>query len=155
MTVNIQGMGSMGGIGSFPPPPRSRPLTDEQKSLVQSTLAEYDSESLTAEDAKEILSTFREAGIRPGQELRQAIEDAGFDEKQLLELARPEGGPKPPPGHGPQGSSTIDVSALQSLQTILSQYNLSDLSSDEETDLLNQLNSSGLVRSGYMIDLTA
>ncbi|MBL8093801.1 MAG: hypothetical protein JNL73_06495 [Anaerolineales bacterium] len=155
MMGNIQGTGSMDGLGSFPRPHRSHPLTDAQKSLVQSTLADYDSETLTADDAKEILSTFREAGIRPGQELRQAIEETGFDEKQLLELARPEGGQQPPPGRGPQGSSTLDVSALQSLQTILSQYNLSDLSSDEETDLLNQLNRSGLVRSGDMIDLTA
>lgn len=155
MMGNIQGAASMGGIGSFSPPPRSHPLTDEQKSLVQSTLAEYDSENLTADDAKKILNTFREAGIRPGKELRQAIEDAGFDEKQLLDLAGPEGGQKPPPSRGVPGSANVDVSALQSLQNILSQYNLSDLSADEETGLLDQLNNSGLVRSGYMIDLTA
>lgn len=155
MMGNIQGAASMGGIGSFPLPPRSHPLTDEQKSLVQFTLAEYDSENLTADDAKKILNTFREAGIRPGKELRQAIEDAGFDEKQLLDLAGPEGGQKPPSSRGVQGSSNVDVSALQSLQNILSQYNLSDLSADEETGLLDQLNNSGLVRSGYMIDLTA
>ncbi|HRE28203.1 MAG TPA: hypothetical protein PK954_16300, partial [Anaerolineales bacterium] len=60
MMGNIQGAGSMGGIGAFSQPPASRPLTDEQKSLVESTLAEYDSENLSAEDAKEILNTFRE-----------------------------------------------------------------------------------------------
>ncbi len=159
MMSSIQGSGSMGGIGAFPPPP-SRPLTEEQTSLIQSTLAEYDAESLTAEDAKEILNTFREAGIKPGKELRQAIADAGFDEKELLELARPEGGPQGP--QGPRGgrgmqqsSSGIDVSALQSLQDILSQYDLSSLTADDESELLNQLNNSGLVRTGYMIDLSA
>ncbi len=160
MMGSIQGAGSMGGIGSFHSAPPSRPLTDEQKSLVQSTLSEYDAENLTAEDAKEILSTFREAGIRPGKELRQAISDAGFDEKSLMELARPEGAPEPPRGGGGHGraqgtSSGIDVSALKSLQDILSQYDLSSLSSEDETSLLSQLNNSGLVRSGSFIDLSA
>lgn len=157
MMSSIQGSGSMGGIGAFPPPPSSRPLTEEQTSLIQSTLAEYDAESLTAEDAKEILNTFREAGIKPGKELRQAIEDAGFDEKELLELAKPEGGPQGPRGGRgiQQSSSGIDVSALRSLQDILSQYDLSSLTADDESELLNQLNNSGLVRTGYMIDLSA
>lgn len=158
MMGNIQGAGSMGGIGAFPPPP-SRPLTEEQKSLVESTLAEYDAESLTTEDAKEILNTFREAGIRPGKELREAIEAAGFDEQALFELGRPEGAQQGP--HGPRGggrgmqAGSLDVSALQSLQDILSQYDLSSLSTDQESELLNQLNSAGLVRSGYIIDLSA
>ncbi len=158
MMGNIQGAGSMGGIGAFPQPPASRPLTEEQKSLVESTLAEYDAESLTTEDAREILTTFREAGIRPGKELREAIEAAGFDEQELLELGRPAGAPQGP--RGPRGGQAmqaggLDVSALQSLQDILSQYDLSSLSTDQESELLNQLNNSGLVRSGYIIDLSA
>lgn len=164
MMSSIQGSGSMGGIGSFPPPPPSRPLTDDQTSLVQATLADYDAETLTTEDARTILDTFRQAGIRPGKELRQAIQDAGFDEKQLLELARPEGAPEGGPQGGPQGlrgargassSSTIDLSALQSLQNVLSNYDLSSMSDEDETNLLSQLNSAGLIRTGYMIDLSA
>lgn len=164
MMSSIQGTGPLGGIGSFPPPPQSRPLTDDQKSLVQSTLAEHDAENLTADDAREILDTFRQAGIRPGRELRQAIQDAGFDEKKLLDLARPEdapeggpqGGPQGPRGnHGARSSSNVDLSALQSLQSILNNYDLSSMSDEDETNLLSQLNSAGLVRTGYMIDLSA
>lgn len=164
MMSSIQGTGSLGGIDSFPPPPQSRPLTDDQKSLVQSTLAEHDAENLTADDAREILDTFRQAGIRPGRELRQAIQDAGFDEKKLLDLARPEGAPEGGPQGGPQGprsnhgarsSSNVDLSALQSLQSILNNYDLSSISDEDETNLLSQLNSAGLVRTGYMIDLSA
>ncbi len=164
MMSSVQGGGSMGGIGSFSPPPPSRPLTDDQKSLVQSTLADYDSESLTADDARTILDTFRQAGIRPGKELRQAIQDAGFDEKKLLDLARPEGAPEGGPqgglqgprgGHRTNSSSSLDMSALQSLQSILNKYDLSSMSDEDETSLLTQLNNAGLVRTGYMIDLSA
>lgn len=164
MMSSIQGAGSMGGIGSFPPPPPSRPLTDDQKSLISSTLSQYDPDDLTAEDAKTILDTFREAGIRGGKETRQAIQDAGFDEKKLLELARPEGAPEGGPQGGPQGprgsrgtnsSTGIDLSALQSLQSILNKFDLSSMSDEDESSLLTQLNKAGLVRTGYMIDLSA
>ena len=162
MMSSIQGAGSMGGIGSFPPP--SRPLTSDQKSLISDTLSGYDPDSLTAEDARKILDTFREAGIRGGKETRQAIQDAGFDEKKLLDLARPEGAPEGGPQggpHGPRGargsnsSSSLDMSALQSLQSILNKYDLSSMSDEDESNLLTQLNNAGLVRTGYMIDLSA
>ena len=70
-------------------------LTDEQVETVKSILSEYDSEALTADDAKAIHEAFREAKLPRGKGLNTAITDAGFDSEKLRELDpppdRPEG----------------------------------------------------------------
>lgn len=77
-------------------------------------------------------------------------------------LARPEGccPPGPPPGGGPVGgpaggpgggfgaAGSVNKSALQTLQSILQQYDLTNLSSDQETELLGKLNESACCRAG-------
>lgn len=135
----------------------SQPLTDEQKSKVQSILSDYDSSKLTNEDAKSIFQSFREAGIRPGAGLRDAITSAGFDAEKLRTLAKPDGRHT----HKQNSVSTstsdgeIDTTALKSLQSILNQFDLTNLSADEQKDLLTQLNDAGLMQSGNIIDLSA
>ena len=47
------------------------------------------------------------------------------------------------------------MKALKSFSEILEGYDLSNLSSEEEENLMNQLTSSGLMRTGVMLDLTA
>jgi hypothetical protein len=49
----------------------------------------------------------------------------------------------------------VNNSTLQTLQEILSEYDLTDLSEEEEQDLLSTLTGSGLMKSGYLIDLSA
>ena len=64
-------------------------LSDEQKARVVSILSQYDSSSLTVEDAKAINNAFREAGIRKGPGQREAIEAAGFDARKISTLDPP------------------------------------------------------------------
>ena len=73
-------------------------LTDEQKAAVKSILSKYTASSLTADDAKAIHRSFRDAGVRPGPGLREAITSAGFDPEKLRELD------PPPERKGPDGS---------------------------------------------------
>lgn len=159
MTETVQGIGLMYGTEGFSMP---QPLTDEQKSQIQSVLSSYDPKNLTADDAKAIFKSFREAGIQPGPGMRDAITNAGFDADQLRSLARPQGhhGHHPHQGGETNGAGTgngqgLDVAALKSLQSILSKYDLSNLSSDQQSSLLTQLNGAGLMKSGYTIDLSA
>ena len=64
-------------------------LSDEQKARVVSILSQYDSTSLTVENAKAINNAFREAGIRKGPGQREAIEAAGFDARKISTLDPP------------------------------------------------------------------
>jgi hypothetical protein len=156
MVDSISSANSAAGLGRFP---TAQALTDDQKEKIQSILSQYDPSNITADDAKAIFKSFKDAGIQPAAGMKEAITTAGFDADKLRSLARPEGGP--PPGGQPSQtgstskSKTLDVTSLQSLQTILSQYDLSNLSDNQQTDLLSQLNQAGLIQSGKLIDLSA
>jgi hypothetical protein len=139
-----------------------RTLSDDQKQTVQNILSNYDSSKITAADAKSIFKSFEEAGIK-GAGLREAITTAGFDADQVWSLAHD--GQKPPQGGGPGGPggpgggaggpSKVNSSALQALQTILNQYDLSNMSDEKEQDLMSQLQDTGLLQSGSLLNLGA
>lgn len=67
-------------------------LTEEQTAEITEILSVYDPSSLTAEEARQIHTAFRNAGIRPGPEMRETIEACGFDPQTLRQL-------DPPPSH--------------------------------------------------------
>jgi len=129
-------------------------LTESQKTQVQSILSEYDASSLTNDDLDAINQAFRDADIRPSAGLRQTIESAGFDPDQLRSRGGPQGagGSRPP---RPQSGGEINVQALQSLQEILANYDLSNLTAAKESSLTEQLIDSGLLRTGVVLDVTA
>jgi len=150
MVSSIQGMGSMMGMDQM----RSvSSLTDEQKQKISDILSQYDPENVTEDDAKAIFQAFKDAGITPAKGMKEAIEAAGFDADDLRSKGMPDKGQMPPPPPSSSGTSGVNVSALQSLQDILSEYDLSDMSEDEQSQLLSQLQEQGLMNPGYIIDL--
>ncbi len=155
MVSNIQANSAPHRFEGLPAP---QPLTEEQTAQIKSILSEYDADSLTAADAKDIFGAFREARIRPGPGLAEAIEAAGFDAEQLRTLGRPEGVPESRGPRGPQGAGSaqeLNVTARQSLQTILNQFDPTQLLDDQAADLLTQLNQAGRLPSGNMLDRRA
>jgi phosphatidylethanolamine-binding protein (PEBP) family uncharacterized protein len=70
-------------------PVESESLTAEQKNRVKAILSKYSESSLTATDAKAINNSFREAGMRNGPGLQQAIKDAGFVPEKITALDPP------------------------------------------------------------------
>ena len=62
-------------------------LTDKQAQHIKDTLSKHDPNNLTKADAKEIVSSFREAGIRPSIALKQAMSREGFDAKEVAKNA--------------------------------------------------------------------
>ena len=82
-----------------PPPPRSEgaTLTDDQTDTVNSILSSYDADNLTESDAQEIAEQLKEAGINPSKSLSSVMNEAGFDSKNIAELAGLGKPPPPPP----------------------------------------------------------
>jgi hypothetical protein len=151
MVNQIQGMGSMMGGGmQF----KAEPLTADQKSQIQSILSQYDPDNVTEDDAKAIFQAFRDAGIKPSPGMKEAIEAAGFDADDMRTKGKPEGGaPPPPPPGGDNNSSGVNLSVLKSLQDILSEYDLTNMTQEDETGLLSKLQQQGFMNPGIMIDL--
>ncbi len=121
-TSNVSGNGS------------KNQLSDDQKELVSSILEDYDSNSLSQEDAVEIASAFAEAGINPSRDLANTMSESGFSAQEVGELAGVAGAvgmPPPPPGGmpppPPQNSEEEDtISSI--LETLL------NMGKDDEDD---------------------
>ncbi len=150
MVSSIQGMGSMMGMSGIMP--KMTELTSDQKSTISEILSNYDPENVSDEDAQAIFQAFKDAGITPAKGMKEAIEAAGFDAEDLRSRGMSDQGMPPPP---PQSSSSnsINVSALQSLQEILSQYDLTNLSETDQTSLVSALESSGFIYPGSVLDI--
>jgi hypothetical protein len=122
-------------------------LTDEQKATGQDILSKYDAENLTTDGADAIFEEMREADLPPGPGMKEAVEEAGFD----LEPFKPKGGPPPQGGVNQE----LDVESLQSLQTILNQFDLSNLSAEDEESLFTQIQAAGLMTPGNLFTIEA
>jgi len=109
-------------------------LSSYQKEYIGSLLENYDSSSLSADDAVQIVTALKDQGIAASEELAQYMDDAGFDAKEIGDLAsvsggiegggRPAGGPPPPQG-GNQSSEEEEEDYISELLDAL-------LSTDDE-----------------------
>jgi hypothetical protein len=138
-------VGSISG-GMMPPPPRVQSssgqssLTDDQLQTITDVLSEYDVDSLTSTDALTIVEAFQEAGISPGQELEEAMSEAGFDAQEIGQLAGVDdeqaGAPPPPPESSESVTLNISDQMLQDLNSLLDSYYSEDLSDEEKESTL-------------------
>ena len=139
-------------------------LTDKQSQLISDTLSKYDPNKLTEADAKEITSSFREAGIRPSKALKEAMSAQGFDAREVIKKSgiRPlkalkeammaEGLdakmlakkaelqlPKPGSSAGITESFNISENQLSELYKLLRQYHSDDSLDADRNSLLNSI----------------
>ena len=90
-------------------------LSSSQLETISSVLEDYDASNLSQSDAQSIVAAFEDAGIEPSAELASAMEEAGFDAREIGDLAGGKsGGGMPPP---PPAEETDSISSL--LDTLL------------------------------------
>jgi hypothetical protein len=152
--------------GSTPPPPPPRQssqetsLTEEQSTLISDTLSEYNVDNLSEADAQAIVDTFAEAGLTPGKEFADAIASAGFDAKEIGDLAGvgqsqdQSAGPPPPPPQSEGQGFTDEM--LTTLETLLSEYEGQGLDSDTIDSITSTMEDLfGLDKTGRLLDVNA
>ncbi|MRT92823.1 hypothetical protein [Ancylomarina sp. 16SWW S1-10-2] len=89
MTLNVSGLMAQERPERKPRQEQVETLTTKQIKKVNKILANYDSESLTADDAKALMKEIREAKIPGGEGVEKAFDEAGFDFEKIKELAPP------------------------------------------------------------------
>lgn len=159
-TVVVTLSGAHGAMGMGPIEQVS--LTSDQVSQVQDILSQYDAASITADDAHAINQALSDAGIRPGQALRETIESAGFDAEKLRTLGPPPGSdgrqrrPAPPRAtDGDRAPQGVDVQTLSTLKGSLNNHDLERMNSEDQQRLFGELRDAGLMSPGMMIELKA
>lgn len=136
----VGAVGASGGVNYTTEGSTRHTMSSEQKSKVESILSKYDSNSISQEDAKAISNSFKEAGIRPSSDLRQTIEDAGFDADEIRNLSSAEGvqgtqGKQPPPPPPRPAQNSEEESILSEILSTLLEID----SEDEDEQSLSQL----------------
>ena len=113
-------------------------LTDKQSQHIKETLSKYDPNNLTKADAKEIVSSFREAGIRPSKALKEAMSAEGFDAKTVAKKA---GLQHPHPSETAEKKKSLNISEnqLSELYKLLHQYHNDDSLDKDRNSLLNSI----------------
>ena len=129
-------------------------LSSEQKALIDEVLSNFDANSLSADDATAIVEAFSEAGISASGALASTMEAAGFDAKEVGDLAnvasttgtagtgggRPAGGPPPPP---PSAEDEEEVESIYDLLEAL-------LETDEEDETSSTITTNSMFSgTGY------
>lgn len=142
---------------------RGSSLSYEQQTLIEETLAKYDTSSLSESDAKEIVEIFSEAGIEPSKELETALSSIGFDAKEIGDLAgvgregsnpssggRPAGGPPPPPSE----EETLTITEL--LESLLEEEeeSSSNLTSSATTTTTSAYEDTSFTAFNTILDYT-
>lgn len=96
-------------------------LSSSQLDTVSSVLENYDASNLSQSDALEIVAAFKEAGIQPSSQLASAMEEAGFDAKEVGALAGAGGqgqaGGGPTGGGGGQGGQSASSEEYDVMDT--------------------------------------
>lgn len=79
-------------------PARTDLLDKDQTAAVNEILAKYDSKDVSEKEAKAIMAALKDAKIPPGKGMADAVNNAGFDFDELIELA-------PAPSRDKKGSN--------------------------------------------------
>lgn len=136
--------------------PRPQPITEDQKEFVESALAEFDPDNLTEDDAQAIVEAFKDAGIQPGKELAELMAEAGFDAKEVGDLAgvRPPG--PPPGGQGAIGGPIFTDEMLGTLESLLEEYGSDELDDEAKDSILQSMQEKfGLESSDHLFSVQA
>ncbi|WP_077283525.1 hypothetical protein [Cognaticolwellia aestuarii] len=131
------------GISMPPPPPRTQQnLTEEQQTFVTDTLAEFDADELSEEDALSIIDMFSQADIQPGAALEKVMSSAGFDAKSIGDIAAAADSSRPPPPPPKQSSDEISSMAdylAELLEETLAASQSESLSDEDKQAILAQV----------------
>ncbi len=94
LTLNFNSLMAQERPERKPPQEQVDTLTVKQTKTVNKILADYNSKSISADDAKTIMNAIRDAKVPGGEGVEKAINAAGFDFEIIRKLAPPPAKPK-------------------------------------------------------------
>lgn len=141
------------------PPPRTTQisLSEEQIEIISDTLAEFDPDNLSQADSMAIIERFNNAGIQPSKELAHAMDEAGFNAKNIGDAARTEdpstNGMAPPP---PQTDVSFSEEMTSTLEELLDEYSDKILTEKNKEEILSTMqNKFSLTKGNSLISIEA
>lgn len=153
----------------FASPSNGTALNTTQSESLLALLSNYDSKNISQSDAKDIVSSIREIGIKSGKGLGDLLNQTGFKPRELAQKAGLRQGdersaasqndvsgtngmpPPPPPAQTTEPNKFND--ALSSLSRLVEKYEGTELSDDDWSSLYQELGEEGLDVSRPLISI--
>lgn len=134
----------------------SAKLSEEQKSAAEEILAQYDPDSLSDDDVDAIKQQLRDAGVGPSRDLKDLLQEAGFDAEQFKPKG-PDGSAGGPggPGGPPPPPAGLSEDSLKTLASIFEAYDAENLTEDDLTEIQQKLIDAGIFGKGNVVDQQA
>lgn len=163
--VNVSNATAHVGVSAHTAPPREpQKLTESQKAKVNETLASYDPENLNAKDVAKIKETFKEEGILPSKELKDQVEEQGFDADVVVPAPEEQGAmvvPQKDEGMAPKAVQGYESVSKPSDESELALNVLEEIRASAFIEvppslesLIEDLRSRGDQMTGNLIDVT-
>lgn len=134
MISSVSSSGQMQKPMHKPPPP----MTQEQEETVSGILSNYDSSSISSTEFESMIEEIKDAGIIPSKDLRNMLEDSGFEIPE-------EGGPqgvkgeeKPPPP--------------EFMSELMNKLNSGEISEEEVQTFMQNLQNESDLENGSILD---
>lgn len=140
MSMSISSLSSNTALQFSRPAESDTPLTDDQKKKLTDILSKYDASSISKDGMKSLMEELKKADIKPGKEVREAMDAAGF---------KP---PEKPGGQAPDQTGQTNAQPPQFVLDFLQKAQSGSVSQDDITTLISSLQSTGKQAQGSLVD---
>jgi hypothetical protein len=115
-------------------------MSDDQKVAAAEIISRFDPKNMTAEDDKNMREQLRSEGIRPGEDLKNLLTEAGF------KVAQPERGKQPPP------QMNMSNELQNTINGFAEKFREGSATNDDLNNLLEMLYQNGISSQGNLFD---
>jgi hypothetical protein len=115
-------------------------MSDDQKVAATEIISRFDPKNMTADDEKNMREQLRAEGIRPGEDLKNLLTEAGF------KVAPPERDRQSPP------SMTMSNELQNTINGFAEKFREGSATNDDLNNLLEMLYQNGLSSQGNLFD---
>lgn len=140
MSMSISSLSSSTTAQFSRPAESNTPLTDDQKKKLTDILSKYDATSISKDGMKSLMEELKKADIKPGKEVREAMDAAGF---------KP---PEKPNGQALDQAGQSNSQQPQFVLDFLQKAQSGSVSQDDITTLISSLQSQGRQAQGSLVD---
>lgn len=117
-------------------------LSDDQKTSLKEIISNYDPKNMSEDDWKIMLDEIKSSGIGPGEDMKQIMEDAGFDKPMGMK----------PPEMPPQKPNVDNKETLDLIKDYLSKKDNNEITDEEFDNFLQSLIKSQETANGIFLD---
>lgn len=143
-----------GRIGPLEPqgaPHRGAELTADQKQSAREIIARFDPRHVSPRDKEDLREELLDAGIHPGEDLKEIFEEAGFDvggPKERRERPSRRSPMQPPPR-----AEALSHGARGHLMHFLEKHEAGTVSREDIDSLSQTLRGEGAPTTGWLVDI--